>query len=86
LNLGDYTVSVTFTPIDAMNYEPAKATVSISVVRQNPAEIAWSAPQKIPYGTPLSDAQLNATASVPGTFAYGPCAGNLLPAGGHTLS
>jgi hypothetical protein len=41
----------------------------------------------IPYGTPLSSAQLNATASVPGTFAYTPAAGTVLPAGsGQTLS
>jgi hypothetical protein len=37
--------------------------------------LAWSSPASISYGTPLSDTQLNATAtyngsSVPGTFAY----------------
>jgi len=39
----------------------------------------------ITYGTPLSAAQLNATASVPGTFSYTPPLGTVLPAGLQTL-
>jgi hypothetical protein len=34
----------------------------------------WASPASIVYGTPLSSAQLDATASVPGTFTYtAPC-------------
>ena len=55
----------------------AKATPTIT--RPTPADIV--------YGTALSATQLNATASVPGTFAYAPAAGTILNAGsGQTLS
>src|SRR6185437_2532952 len=47
----------------------------------------WANPAGISYGTVLSATQLNATASVPGTFVYSPAAGTVLPAGnGQTLS
>ena len=39
----------------------------------------------IAYGTALSATQLNATASVPGTFVYTPAAGTVLNAGTQTL-
>jgi 2-keto-3-deoxy-6-phosphogluconate aldolase len=48
--------------------------------------ITWTTPAAIPYGTALSAAQLDATASVPGTFAYSPSAGTVLAAGAQTLS
>ncbi len=48
--------------------------------------ITWAAPAAISYGTALGSTQLNATASVPGTFAYSPAAGAVLPAGSHTLT
>ena len=48
--------------------------------------ITWSNPASITYGTALSGAQLNATANVPGSFAYSPAAGTLLSVGAHTLS
>jgi hypothetical protein len=43
--------------------------------------ITWSNPAGITYGTALFATQLNAVASVPGTFAYTPAAGAVLPAG-----
>jgi hypothetical protein len=49
--------------------------------------ITWATPANITYGTPLSAAQLNATASVPGTFTYTPPAGTVLGVGaGQSLS
>jgi len=48
--------------------------------------ITWSAPAAITNPTPLSATQLNATASVPGTFVYTPAAGTVLAAGWQTLS
>lgn len=52
-----------------------------------PAMISWTAPAAITYGTALSGAQLNATANVPGTFAYNPPVGSVLNAGaGQILS
>jgi hypothetical protein len=38
------------------------------------------------YGTALGAAQLNATASVPGSFSYTPEAGTVLSLGTHTLT
>ncbi len=43
--------------------------------------ITWASPAGITYGTALSAAQLDATANVPGTFAYSPAAGTV-PGGG----
>jgi hypothetical protein len=40
--------------------------------------LTWTNPASIVYGTPLSSDQLNATASVPGTFTYSPPAGTVL--------
>jgi hypothetical protein len=48
--------------------------------------ITWSNPASITNGTALSGAQLNATANVPGSFAYSPGAGTVLSVGAHTLS
>jgi RHS repeat-associated protein len=48
--------------------------------------VSWPAPATIAYGTPLSATQLNATATVPGTFSYSPAAGQVLPLGSNTLS
>jgi Flp pilus assembly CpaE family ATPase len=85
LPVGKHTLTVTFTPVDTMNYEPVKSAVPLTVAELAKAEINWPTPTGIRYGTPLSDAQLNAAASVPGTFAYGPAAGNVLPPGKHML-
>src|SRR5581483_10494238 len=46
----------------------------------------WVTPADITYGTPLSAAQLDATANVPGTFVYTAAAGTVLGAGTRTLS
>ena len=43
--------------------------------------ITWATPASITYGTALSATQLNATASVPGTFVYTPASGTVLNAG-----
>lgn len=74
------TLSVTFTPADTINYDTASATVSITVLKATPT-IVWNTPADIFVGTLLGAPQLNATASVPGSFIYSPPAGTLLPAG-----
>ncbi len=48
--------------------------------------VSWTAPAGIVYGTALGSLQLDATANVPGTFAYSPAAGAILGAGTHALS
>src|SRR6185295_7427879 len=70
-------VTVTFTPDDAANYNPATASVSLDVERATP-QIAWATPADILEGAPLGSGQLNATSGVSGTFAYSPSAGVVL--------
>jgi beta-glucanase (GH16 family) len=48
--------------------------------------ITWATPASITYGTALSGTQLDATASVPGTFSYTPAAGAVLGVGSQALS
>ncbi len=47
--------------------------------------VTWPSPASVPAGTALGEAQLNATANVPGVFSYSPAAGTVLPAGTQTL-
>jgi hypothetical protein len=58
----------------------------VTLKSQTTAAITWNPPAAIPYGTALSAAQLDATASVAGTLAYTPALGTVLGAGTHTLS
>src|SRR5262249_7447025 len=46
-------------------------TMTLTVDRATPTVI-WTDPAAIVFGTPLSAAQLDATADVPGAFAYSP--------------
>jgi hypothetical protein len=85
LGAGTQTLSVLFTPTDATDYNTATQTVSLVVNKAAPV-VTWTTPSAITYGTALSATQLNATASVPGTFAYTPSAGTVLGAGTQTLS
>jgi predicted secreted protein len=48
--------------------------------------ITWTTPSPISYGTALGATQLDASASVAGTFTYSPAAGTVLPAGPQKLS
>jgi uncharacterized repeat protein (TIGR01451 family) len=75
-------LSVTFTPTDAIDFSAASDTVTIDVDKVVPT-IAWANPPDITYGTALSAAQLDATASVPGTFVYAPGVGTILHAGSN---
>jgi hypothetical protein len=85
LGAGTQTLSVVFTPNNTSNYTSASASVTLQV---NPAtpKITWLKPGAIQFGTPLSSTQLDATATIPGTFAYSPGAGTVLPEGTQTLS
>ena len=80
------TLSVTFTPTDTTDYTGATGSTTINVTQATPT-ITWASPAGIVYGTALSATQLDATASVPGTFAYSPTIGTVLKAGkGQPLS
>jgi hypothetical protein len=85
LGAGPQTLSVTFTPNDLTDYTTATATVTLTVNKATPS-ITWAPPAAITYGTSLSGTQLDATASVAGTFAYTPAAGATLNGGQQTLS
>jgi fibronectin type 3 domain-containing protein len=79
-------LSVLFTPTDTTDYTTASAATTISVLQATPT-ITWNSPASITYGTALAPAQLDASASVAGTFAYTPAAGTVLHAGNNqTLS
>jgi Flp pilus assembly CpaE family ATPase len=84
LTAGKHELSVTFAPADAANHAPVRATVPVTVAKASPT-VSWPKPAPITCVTPLSDAQLNATASVPGKFAYTPSAGESLAPGKHVL-
>jgi YVTN family beta-propeller protein len=92
LTAGTQMLNVSFTPTDAANYTTASANVSINVTQVTPT-ITWNNPADVVYGTPLSGAQLNATASdtisgaaLPGVFAYTPPSGTILSAGTQMLN
>jgi hypothetical protein len=80
-------LSVTFTPsaADAANFSPVTKTVTIDVNKANPT-ITWVKPANITFNTALGSAQLNATASVAGTFTYSPASGTKLPVGTSNLT
>jgi YD repeat-containing protein len=59
---------------------PSSATGNL-VINLAMATVIWANPTDIVAGTPLGAAQLDAAASVPGTFTYTPAAGTVLNAG-----
>jgi len=84
LPVGQTVVSATFIPNDNVHYNPAQASVTITVNAVQP-QITWATPATIVYGTPLSSTQLNAQANFAGVITYSPIAGTILNAGTHTL-
>ena len=67
------------------NYNFAITNGTLTVLRAS-SVITWTNPVPIIYGTPLSSNQLNATATVGGTFVYSPTNGTVLNVGSNTLS
>jgi hypothetical protein len=85
LHAGAQTLSATFTPTDLVDFTTATAKVVLVVNPVLPV-LNWPSPAAIPYGSPLTKNQLDATASYAGSFAYDPSPGTVLKAGEHTLS
>ena len=85
LKVGTQTLSATFTPTDTKNYSAATASVQLSVNKAAPS-ITWATPAPITAGTALSATQLDATASIAGSFMYSPVAGTVLAAGTQQLT
>ncbi len=78
-------LSTTFTPTDDVDYSTVSASVDITITKATPT-LNWATPQSITYGTKLSATQLDASASVAGTFVYSPASGTLLKSGTTELS
>jgi len=86
LNAGaNQSLSVNFTPTDAVNFSSVNGTTVLITVNKTTPVVTWLTPAAIPYGTPLGAAQLNASATVAGTFVYTPSSGTLLNAGAGQL-
>ena len=85
LKAGKQTLSATFTPTNTKTYSAATASVQLTVNQAAPT-ITWAAPAPISQGTALSATQLNAKASVPGSFMYNPATGAVLAAGTQQLT
>jgi hypothetical protein len=83
LNAGTHSVLASFAIQGG--FSGASASTTLTVIQAAPV-ITWVNPSAIASGTALSSTQLNATASVPGTFLYTPATGTVLSAGSHTLS
>jgi len=66
---GDANVAQSTSPVFTQNISQAAPVVT------------WANPADIMYGGALGATQLNATANVPGSFAYTPAAGTVLPVG-----
>ena len=80
-NAGSYGVSVTIT---AAGY-PGSATGTLTIMQATPP-VNWANPVAMTYGTALGATQLNATASIPGTFTYSPASGTVLAVGQQSLA
>jgi subtilase family serine protease len=82
-----YAVTADFAPTDTTHYNSLTgAAAGTFVINKATPTITWANPADIVSGTALSGTQLNATASVAGTFVYTPPAGTVLGAGaGQTL-
>jgi hypothetical protein len=84
---GTYTLSVTCTPVNSSLYEAVSGTVTLEVKKvKGKPRIIWFNPSAITNPTPLAGVQLNAVASVPGTYEYNPAAGTVLAPGRHKLN
>jgi len=86
LGAGTQTLTATFTPSNPANVAPGTATNTLTVNKATPT-ITWNTPASISAGTALTSTQLNASASVAGTFVYSPVANTVMnTAGASTLS
>jgi len=81
LQPGTQRLDVRFHPTDTTNYSDGSASTTVTVLAPSDETLSWNPPPTIAFGVPLGPDQLNAVASVPGTFAYTPDAGTVLDPG-----
>jgi hypothetical protein len=67
------------------NYVVSLISGTLTITQAVP-QVTWTEPAPIDYGAPLGPSQLNATANIPGSFAYTPSIGTALSSGAQTLS
>ena len=79
-SVGSYQVVIEY--LGNGSYAPTQETFSLNVLSKTPT-ITWSPPASLPCGTALAPTQLDATASVSGTFTYSPAVGTVLPCTGQ---
>ncbi|HZT61309.1 MAG TPA: hypothetical protein VFA21_22065 [Pyrinomonadaceae bacterium] len=82
VNAGDYPTGVGASFAGDSGYLASNTTGDLSVAKAS-TSVTWSNPADIIYGTALSGTQLNASASVPGSFTYTPAAGTVLSSGNN---
>ena len=70
-NAGSYAVEARYD--GSANYNAVSRTGTLTVGKAAPS-LTWATPSPINYGTALGASQLNAAASVAGTFSYAPVA------------
>jgi hypothetical protein len=68
-----------------VNHNASASSATFTIAKATP-KITWATPAAINQGAALGATQLNAAASVPGTFVYAPPSGTVLGAGQQTLS
>ena len=84
-DVGSYSCAVSYTVTGGARpgtYTSECNQFSVTVNKGTPT-ITWANPGDITYGTALDGAQLDASASVAGSFAYNPASGTVLGAGSH---
>ncbi len=85
LATGNHSITASYGGDTNFSPSPASPAFGITVGKATPV-ITWANPSPITYGTLLSSTQLNATATVAGTFAYNPSASTLLATGTYTIT
>jgi hypothetical protein len=80
LTAGNHTITAIYS--GDSNYTTSSGTATQTVNKATPL-ITWADPGDITYPAPLSNTQLNATASVAGSYTYNPPADTVLSAGDH---
>ncbi len=80
------TVGAVYTPSSSAYLTSTAASYTETISNQTTPTMTWATPSAITYGTALSSMQLDASASVAGTYAYNYSSGTVLGAGTYTLS
>jgi RHS repeat-associated protein len=83
--VGTYPITAAVGTLSATNYSFSFFSGTLTVTKATPT-ITWPQPSTAANGTYLNSAQLNATTTAAGTFAYSPVSGLLLTPGVQTLS